>query len=97
MAHYKAQYESPSLGSKWELPCPMIKLLDGGHGGVVAHGITGFKETKILAYVSTAKPTQQTLYFSRVSNLHCASFALIVAVYSGCNAFKKGGIPHWIQ
>lgn len=67
MAHYKAQYESPSLGSKWELPCPMVKLLDGGHGGVVAHGITGFKESKILAYISMPRPVQQTLYFSRVS------------------------------
>lgn len=69
MAHYKAQYESPSLGSKWELPCPVVKVLDGGYGGVVAHGISGPKESKILAYVATPKPTQQTLYFSRVSRL----------------------------
>lgn len=67
MAHYKTQYESPSLGSHWELPCPMVKLLDGGHGGVVAHGVNGVREAKILAYISTPKPTQQTLYFSRVS------------------------------
>lgn len=67
MAHYKAQYESPSLGSHWELPCPMIKVLDGGEGGVVAHGVIGTKESKILAYVSTPRPIQQTLYFSRVS------------------------------
>ncbi|XP_030750065.1 6-phosphofructo-2-kinase/fructose-2,6-bisphosphatase-like [Sitophilus oryzae] len=65
MAHYKAQYESPTLGSLWELPCPMVKLLDGGDGGVIAHGVTGIKESKILAYVSTPKPYQQTLYFSR--------------------------------
>lgn len=67
MAHYKAQYESPSLGSHWELPCPMIKLLDSGYGGVVAHGVTGVRESKILAYISTPKPSQQVLYFSRVS------------------------------
>ncbi|KAF7286827.1 hypothetical protein GWI33_003884 [Rhynchophorus ferrugineus] len=65
MAHYKAQYESPNLGSLWELPCPMIKLLDGGEGGVIAHGVTGVRESKILSYISTAKPYQQTLYFSR--------------------------------
>ena len=65
MTHYKAQYESPSLGSQWELPCPMVKLLDGGFGGVVAHGITGVRESKILAFISMPKPTQQTLYFSR--------------------------------
>lgn len=79
MAHYKAQYESPTLGSKWELPCPMVKLLDGGHGGVVAHGISGFKESKILAYISMARPVQQTLYFSRVS-LDNASFVLSVFI-----------------
>lgn len=67
MAHYKAQYESPSLGSHWELPCPMIKVLDSGEGGVVAHGVVGTRESKILGYISTAKPIQQTLYFSRVS------------------------------
>lgn len=67
MAHYKAQYESPTLGSLWELPCPMVKLLDGGEGGVIAHGVTGVREGKILAYISTPKPYQQTLYFSRVS------------------------------
>lgn len=67
MAHYKAQYESPTLGSLWELPCPMVKLLDGGEGGIIAHGVNGAKETKILAYISTARPIQQTLYFSRVS------------------------------
>lgn len=66
MAHYKAQYESPTLGSLWELPCPMVKLLDGGEGGVIAHGVNGAKETKILAYISTSRPIQQTLYFSRV-------------------------------
>lgn len=66
MAHYKAQYESPTLGSLWELPCPMVKLLDGGEGGVIAHGVTGVREGKILAYISTPKPYQQTLYFSRV-------------------------------
>ncbi|KAG5898703.1 hypothetical protein JTB14_030653 [Gonioctena quinquepunctata] len=65
MAHYKAQYESPTLGSLWELPCPMLKILDGGDGGIIAHGVTGSKESKILAYVSTPKPLQQTLYFSR--------------------------------
>ncbi|CAH1116028.1 unnamed protein product [Phaedon cochleariae] len=65
MAHYKAQYESPTLGSLWELPCPMVKILDGGEGGIIAHGVTGSKESKILAYVSTPKPYQQTLYFSR--------------------------------
>ncbi|CAG9773856.1 unnamed protein product [Ceutorhynchus assimilis] len=65
MAHYKAQYESPTLGSLWELPCPMVKLLDGGEGGVIAHGVTGVREGKILAYISTPKPYQQTLYFSR--------------------------------
>ncbi|XP_066140218.1 6-phosphofructo-2-kinase/fructose-2,6-bisphosphatase-like isoform X1 [Euwallacea fornicatus] len=65
MAHYKAQYDSPTLGSLWELPCPMVKLLDGGEGGVIAHGVTGVREGKILAYVSTPKPYQQTLYFSR--------------------------------
>ncbi|XP_060521655.1 6-phosphofructo-2-kinase/fructose-2,6-bisphosphatase-like [Cylas formicarius] len=65
MAHYKAQYESPTLGSLWELPCPMVKLLDGGDGGVIAHGVTGIKESKILAYISAPKPYQQTLYFSR--------------------------------
>lgn len=67
MAHYQAQYESPSLGSHWELPCPMVKLLDGGHGGIVAHGITGIKESKILAYVAVPRNIQQVLYFSRVS------------------------------
>lgn len=65
MAHYKAQYESPTLGSLWELPCPVVKLLDGGEGGVIAHGVAGVKEAKILAYISTPKPYQQTLYFSR--------------------------------
>nr|XP_023019918.1 6-phosphofructo-2-kinase/fructose-2,6-bisphosphatase-like [Leptinotarsa decemlineata] len=65
MAHYKAQYESPTLGSLWELPCPMVKILDGGDGGIIAHGVTGSKESKILAYVSMPKPHQQTLYFSR--------------------------------
>ncbi|CAH0564689.1 unnamed protein product [Brassicogethes aeneus] len=65
MAHYKAQYESPTLGSIWGLPCPMVKLLDGGDGGVIAHGVTGTKESKILAYISTPRPWQQTLYFSR--------------------------------
>ncbi|CAH1963307.1 unnamed protein product [Acanthoscelides obtectus] len=65
MAHYKAQYESPTLGSLWELPCPMVKLLDAGEGGVIAHGVNGQMEGKILAYVSTPKPYQQTLYFSR--------------------------------
>ncbi|KAK9883171.1 hypothetical protein WA026_001370 [Henosepilachna vigintioctopunctata] len=65
MAHYKAQYVSPSLGSEWELPCPMVKLLDGGEGGVIAHGVAGIKESKILSYISTPKPFQQTLYFSR--------------------------------
>jgi 6-phosphofructo-2-kinase/fructose-2,6-biphosphatase len=65
MAHYKAQYESPSLGSHWELPCPMVKVLDGGDGGVVAHGVVGTRESKILGYISTPKPLQQTLYFSR--------------------------------
>ncbi|KAL3273128.1 hypothetical protein HHI36_014582 [Cryptolaemus montrouzieri] len=65
MAHYKAQYVSPSLGSEWELSCPMVKLLDGGEGGVIAHGVTGVKESKILAYISTPRPFQQTLYFSR--------------------------------
>lgn len=67
MAHYKAQYESPTLGSLWELSCPMVKLLDGGDGGVIAHGVTGVRESKILAYISMPKPYQQTLYFSRVS------------------------------
>lgn len=67
MAHYKAQYVSPSLGSDWELPCPMVKLLDGGEGGVIAHGVNGVIESKILAYISTPRPFQQTLYFSRVS------------------------------
>lgn len=66
MAHYKAQYESPSLGSHWELPCPMVKVLDGGEGGIVAHGVVGFRESKLLAYISTPRPIQQTLYFSRV-------------------------------
>lgn len=65
MAHYKAQYESPSLGSHWELPCPMVKVLDGGYGGIVAHGVTGVKESKILAYISVPKPSQQINYFSR--------------------------------
>ena len=65
MAHYKAQYESPSLGSHWELPCPMVKILDGGFGGIVAHGVTGVKESKILAYISVPKPNQQVIYFSR--------------------------------
>ncbi|KAJ8981756.1 hypothetical protein NQ317_004936 [Molorchus minor] len=65
MAHYKAQYESPTLGSLWELSCPMVKILDGGEGGIIAHGVSGTKESKILAYVSTARPYQQTLYFSR--------------------------------
>lgn len=65
MAHYKAQYESPTLGSLWELPCPMVKILDGGEGGIIAHGVSGPKESKILAYISTPKPYQQTLYFSR--------------------------------
>lgn len=65
MAHYKAQYESPTLGSLWELPCPIVKLLDNGEGGVIAHGVNGVKESKILAYISTPKPIQQTLYFSR--------------------------------
>ncbi|KAH1016688.1 hypothetical protein HUJ04_007869 [Dendroctonus ponderosae] len=65
MAHYKAQYESPTLGSLWELSCPMVKLLDGGDGGVIAHGVTGVRESKILAYISMPKPYQQTLYFSR--------------------------------
>lgn len=67
MAHYKAQYESPTLGSLWELPCPMVKVLDGGEGGIIAHGVNGTKESKILAYISQPKPYQQTLYFSRVS------------------------------
>lgn len=67
MAHYKAQYESPTLGSLWELPCPMVKILDGGEGGIIAHGVSGPKESKILAYISSPKPYQQTLYFSRVS------------------------------
>ncbi|XP_019872255.1 6-phosphofructo-2-kinase/fructose-2,6-bisphosphatase isoform X2 [Aethina tumida] len=65
MAHYKAQYESPTLGSIWGIPCPLVKLLDGGDGGVIAHGVTGTKESKILAYISTPRPFQQTLYFSR--------------------------------
>lgn len=65
MAHYKAQYESPTLGSLWELPCPMVKILDGGDGGIIAHGVSGTKESKILAYVSMPRPYQQTLYFSR--------------------------------
>ncbi|XP_044759549.1 6-phosphofructo-2-kinase/fructose-2,6-bisphosphatase-like [Coccinella septempunctata] len=65
MAHYKAQYVSPSLGSEWELPCPVVKVLDGGEGGVIAHGVNGVKESKILAYISTPRPFQQTLYFSR--------------------------------
>ncbi|KRT82438.1 hypothetical protein AMK59_4315, partial [Oryctes borbonicus] len=65
MAHYKAQYESPALGSQWELPSPMVKVLDAGHGGLVAHGICGVRESKILAYIAVPKPTQQTLYFSR--------------------------------
>lgn len=67
MAHYQAQYDPPSLGSKWELPTPMVKLLDAGHGGLVAHGVSGVKESKILSYISVPKPTHQTLYFSRVS------------------------------
>lgn len=67
MAHYKAQYESPTLGSELELPCPTVKLLEGGYGGLVAHGINGVKECKILSYISVPKPTQQVLYFSRVS------------------------------
>lgn len=71
MAHYRAQYESPTLGSHGELPCPTVKLLDGGHGGVVAHGVTGVKESKILAYISNPRPTQQVLYFSRVSHFLC--------------------------
>lgn len=65
MTHYQTQYESPSLGSHWELPCPIVKLLDGGYGGVVAHGVTGVTEAKILAYISIPRPTQQVLYFSR--------------------------------
>ncbi|KAK9708821.1 6-phosphofructo-2-kinase [Popillia japonica] len=65
MAHYKAQYESPTLGSELELPCPTVKLLEGGYGGLVAHGINGVKECKILSYISVPKPTQQVLYFSR--------------------------------
>ncbi|XP_045478320.1 6-phosphofructo-2-kinase/fructose-2,6-bisphosphatase-like isoform X2 [Harmonia axyridis] len=65
MAHYKAQYVSPSLGSEWELPCPMVKVLDGGEGGVIAHGVNGVMEAKILSYISTPRPFQQTLYFSR--------------------------------
>ncbi|CAG9839675.1 unnamed protein product [Diabrotica balteata] len=65
MAHYQAQYKSPTLGSRWELPCPMVKILDGGDGGIIAHGINGQKESKILAYISTPKQIQQTLYFSR--------------------------------
>lgn len=67
MAHYRTQYESPTLGSHGELPCPIIKLLDGGYGGVVAHGVVGVRESKILAYISVPKPQQQVLYFSRVS------------------------------
>lgn len=67
MAHYKAQYESPTLGSLWELPCPIVKILDGGEGGIIAHGVNGTKESKILAYISTPKPYQQTIYFTRVS------------------------------
>lgn len=66
MAHYRAQYESPTLGCQGELPCPTIKLLDGGYGGVVAHGVVGVRESKILSYISTPKPTQQVFYFSRV-------------------------------
>ncbi|CAG9862888.1 unnamed protein product [Phyllotreta striolata] len=65
MTHYKAQYESPTLGSLWELPCPMVKILDGGEGGIIAHGVNGCRESKILAYISTPKNYQQTLYFSR--------------------------------
>ncbi|GLV41683.1 6-phosphofructo-2-kinase [Carabus blaptoides fortunei] len=65
MAHYRAQYESPTLGSQGDLPCPTIKLLDGGYGGVVAHGVVGVRESKILSYISTPKPTQQVFYFSR--------------------------------
>lgn len=67
MAHYRAQYESPTLGSHGELPVPIIKLLDGGYGGVVAYGVVGARESKILSYISVAKPPQQVLYFSRVS------------------------------
>lgn len=65
MAHYRAQYQSPTLGSHGELPCPTVKLLDSGYGGVVAHGIVGVKESKILAYISNPKPAQQVIYFSR--------------------------------
>lgn len=67
MAHYRAQYESPTLGSHGELPCPIVKLLDGAYGGVVAYGVVGVRESKILAYISVPKPPQQVLYFSRVS------------------------------
>ena len=84
MAHYKAQYESPSLGSHWELPCPMVKVLDSGESGVVAHGVSGTRESKILGYISAAKPVQQTLYFSRV-NIFCRRF-----VTSGV---RKSGPP----
>lgn len=74
MAHYKAQYESPSLGSHWELPCPMVKVLDSGESGVVAHGVSGTRESKILGYISAAKPVQQTLYFSRVNIFVLSTF-----------------------
>lgn len=66
MAHYRAQYESPTLGSHGELPCPIVKLLDSGYGGVVAYRVVGVKESKILAYISVPKPSQQFIYFSRV-------------------------------
>lgn len=68
MTHYKVEYESPSLTNKCELNCPIIKLFDGGNSGILTHGITGIRESKILSYLAIPKKSQQVLYFSRVSH-----------------------------
>lgn len=68
LTHYKAQYEPLELGAGGEVPCATATLLDGGYGGVVAHGVKGVKEAAVLSYITIPKVTcQQVLYFSRVS------------------------------
>ncbi|KAK4880430.1 hypothetical protein RN001_008576 [Aquatica leii] len=65
MAHYKAQYENPSLSNHWEIPCPIIKILKRGYRGMVAHRVIGTKKSKIIAFISISKSNQQVIYFSR--------------------------------
>lgn len=66
LTHYKAQYESLEHGGYCEVPCATATLIDGGCGGVVAHGVKGIKEAAVLSYITIPKITnQQVLYFSR--------------------------------